>query len=181
MVAVLEAATSRGTRLQTQQYTRRTTSPITLNFTSDRNLSMDPLSVTASIVGIIAAAGKVVEILGPIVSSVKGAQSSAKLVWAEVESCVVILSALQRLFDKLDSVPEKRKQLVQLDHLVATFDYGVFLFEDLERLVVRFDSAPETIKSRVKWGYHEKDFAALLSRLQYFKSSMTLMLNILQW
>ena len=141
---------------------------------------MDPLSVTASIVGILAAAGKVVEILGPVISILKEAQPSTRAICSEINNSIIILSALQKLFDDPDLIPRKRKDLIQLDQLIAAFTDGVFLYSELEALALQLGTATDTLRSRIQWARKEKDFASLLSRMQYFKSSITAILNILQ-
>ncbi|KAF2180666.1 hypothetical protein K469DRAFT_458159, partial [Zopfia rhizophila CBS 207.26] len=142
---------------------------------------MEPLSVTASIVGILAAAAKVVEILGPAISRLKEAQPSAKAICSEINNSITILSALQKLFDNPDVVPQTRKDLIQLDQLIATFTDGVLLYSELEALVLQLGTATDTWRSRIQWARKEKDFASLLLKMQYFKSSITAILNILQY
>jgi hypothetical protein len=141
---------------------------------------MDPLSVAASIVGILAAAGKVVEILGPVISILKEAQPSTRAICSEINNSIIILSALQKLFDDPDLIPRKRKDLIQLDQLIATFTDGVLLYSELEAHALQLGTATDTLRSRIQWARKEKDFASLLSRMQYFKSSISAILNILQ-
>ena len=98
----------------------------------------------------------------------------------EINNSVIILSALQKLFDDPDLIPQKRKDLIQLDQLIATFTDGVFLYLELEALALQLGTTTDTLRSRIQWARKEKDFASLLSRMQYFKSSITAILNILQ-
>jgi hypothetical protein len=140
------------------------------------NISMDPLSVAASIVGILAVAAKVVEVLSPALTVLKDIPSNAKAITSETKNLITILSALQKLLDDLDSIPQKRRQLIQLDQLVASFTDGVLLFSELENLVNKVDLTNNKLWSKV----HDLDFHFLLVRIQYFKSSVSLMLEILQ-
>lgn len=141
---------------------------------------MDPLSVAASIIGILAAAAKVVEILSPVPAIIKGSQTTQQAVREEVKSCMTVLSCLQELFDGRRTL-KTRKYPVQLDHLIATFTDGVLLFSQLETLALQFVGTGDFMISRIKWEFKAKEFSQVLGRLQSFKSSMTLLLNILQW
>jgi hypothetical protein len=143
---------------------------------------MDPLSVTASIIGILAAAAKVIEIIGPIPSTLRGAPAKQRAVSNEVKSCMNILSALQNLLLNIDSLPGQRRELIHLDHIITTFTDGVLLFSELESLVGRLSNVVANSSSRrIWWIFHDRDFDEPLHRLQWFKGSMTLLLNILQW
>lgn len=142
---------------------------------------MDPLSVTASLVGILAAAGKVVEILGPVITTLKDTAKSAAAIHAEVNSSRIILSALQKLLHDLESAPRKRKELIQIDQLIATLTDGVLIFNELEPLVVQLGSSTENIRARVRWALKRDPLETFVSRMQLFKGSISVMLNILQW
>jgi hypothetical protein len=142
---------------------------------------MDPLSVTASIIGILAAGAKVVEVLGPIPAALSGAQSRFNAISTEVSTCMTILSALQDLLTNIGSISSQRRDLIQLDYLITVFTNGVLLFSELESLVVRVDPGNGSVTRKFKSLYHEKDLDFLLTRVQWFKSSMSLLLNILQW
>src|SRR2546423_7396138 len=141
---------------------------------------MDPLSAAASIVGILAAAGKVIEILGPVVAALKDASKSATTTYSEVNNSRIILSALQTLLNNLNTASRKRTALIPIDQLVAVLTDGVILFSELEALVLPLGTSSGHVRSRIQWARREGTFASLISRLQSFKSSITLMLNILQ-
>jgi len=141
----------------------------------------DPLSVGSAIIGIILAAGKVVEILGPVISSVKDANNTAHAIRDQVEESRVILLALHNLFDDLEQSPRRRRELIQIDHLKATLCDGVIIFSDLEPLVIQLSSSNEGLLSRVQWTRKRDQLEAFSRRLDRFKSSINVMLNILQW
>lgn len=142
---------------------------------------MDPLSVTASIVGLLSAAGQAIQILTPILSALKDTKKVASTVYSELTHLRTVLSALQILFDDLDSVPKARAMLIPIDQLVAVFTDGVILFSELEAVVLPLREPKDSIRSRIQWFQKEGAIQASLSRLQIFRSSISLMLNILQW
>ncbi|KAF3052880.1 hypothetical protein E8E11_010941 [Didymella keratinophila] len=138
------------------------------------------LELAAAIIGILAAVGKVAETLGSFVSAYKGAPKAANIVLAEVNSSRVILGSLQNLLDDLGTSSPKRKQLIRLEHLVATLTDGLYLFSELEALIVELRDPNDSITKRIQWARKEGEFKTLLARLQSFKGSISAMLNILQ-
>src|SRR4051812_28876466 len=98
---------------------------------------MDPLSVTSSIVGILAAAGKVAEIVEPYISSTKDAHKIAISVYSEVNRIRAVLHSLQNFLTSLSnpSASPARAGLIQVDQLVVTFTDGVLIFSELETML----------------------------------------------
>jgi hypothetical protein len=142
---------------------------------------MDPLSVAASIIGILAAAVKVAEILGPLVSTLKDTAKCAARIYAEVNSTRIILSALQALFEDLNSAPRRRRGLIQVSQLIATLTDGVLLFGELEPLVLQLGTTTEKWTTRIQWALKKDLMNSFIARVQLFKGSIGVMLNILQW
>lgn len=141
----------------------------------------DPLSVVASIIGIIAAAGKVAETLGPLISTVKDTTKSATTIHAEVNNCKIILSALQVLLEDLGSTPRKRRELIQVSQLVTILTDGALIFSELEPLVSQLGTSTEKWSTRIQWARKKDALEVLTKRLELFKGSINVMLNILQW
>ena len=142
---------------------------------------MDPLSIASSVVGLLAAAGKIIEILKPVISTLKDSAKTATIIHSEVNSSRIILSALQVLFRDLDAAPCRRRDLIQIDQVIATLTDGVLLFSELEALVTRLGPATESLLTRIEWARKEKTLNILVARLQNFKGSISVILNILQW
>lgn len=137
----------------------------------------DPLSIASAIVGILAAAGKIIEVLGPYVSAAKDVPEIATMVHSEVVNSRIMLSALKSLLSNLSSASRTRKLLISIDDLIAVVTNGVLLFSALEGSVASNDDW----KSRLHWARKEGHFSAILAKLQAFKSTTVLLLNILQW
>jgi hypothetical protein len=149
-------------------------------FQSHLRSSMDPITITTSVVGIIISAVKVGKILNSVVSTLNDPAKFATAISVEVSQSITILTGLQHFLDNLDAAPYRRRQLIHVDHLVVTFTDGVLLFSELEAAVVKLGKSPETLRSRIQWARKEKTFQRLLLRMQYFKGSTSVMLNILQ-
>ncbi|KAF2832706.1 hypothetical protein CC86DRAFT_401453 [Ophiobolus disseminans] len=144
---------------------------------------MDPLSVTASIVGILAAAAKIGESLHGTISTAKDAPQVLTALDCEVREFQAALSSLQVLLLDLSSASPHRTALVQVDHLIATLTECVLTFSELETTIVPFASlrGPKVpLRTRLKWTRAESDCLKILERLQRHKSTISLMLNIFQ-
>ncbi|KAK0614078.1 hypothetical protein B0T14DRAFT_527604 [Immersiella caudata] len=149
---------------------------------------MDPLSVAASIAGLLSAAGAVTKALAPYIAATRETPKLAVQVNSEIQSITIILSALQSLARNLGSVPVQRAALIQVDHVVAVLTDGVLIFSDLEVVVRSLDSLGDfsvsitrlALRSRLQWARKESEITSLLARLQGFKSSASLILNIFQ-
>jgi hypothetical protein len=139
------------------------------------------LEVSAAIIGILAAAGKVAETLGPIVSAFVQAPKHAQSIIVEIEHTRTILRILGGLFEELATVPRRRRKLVPLDQLITALTNGVLIFSELEGLANQLGDPNDAVSSRTRWARKEHELDKLVSRLTGFKTSMALMLGILQW
>lgn len=142
----------------------------------------DPLSVASGIVGLLAAAGKVVEVLGPYISAAKDTPKIARAVNSEVVYFRIMLSALQALLDNLDTASSYRKQLIKIPDLQLMLTDGIFMFSELEASVLKItQSGSDRLVTRMQWARKEKDLAAALVRVEAFKNTTLMFLNMLQW
>ncbi|KAH7009894.1 hypothetical protein EDB80DRAFT_415205 [Ilyonectria destructans] len=145
---------------------------------------MDPLSVAASIAGLLSAAGQVAKVLGPYVSAAKETPEITARVHAEVQSAAVILSALKNITNNLASVPAQCARLIQVDQVITILTDGVLLFSELEAALrslpsQELEGSRLPLRARLLWARKESAFVTLLTRLQGFKSSVSLVLMIL--
>lgn len=148
---------------------------------------MDPLSVAGSIIGILAAAGKVVEIVEPYVTSTKDAPKIAVSVHSEVNRVRTVLSSLHDILSNLSnsSISPTRAAFVQIDPLIVTFTDGVLIFSELESIVAPLmPPSPNQglpLMQRFQWAAKKNTIANILDRLQRFLVSLSAILNIFQW
>lgn len=145
---------------------------------------MDPLSVTASIVGILAAAGELSELLRSIISTAKDAPQVVAALVCEINEVQAALLSLQTLLTDLSSAPPRRAALIQLDHLIVTLTESVLTFSELEAIITPLAVSKGQkfpLRTRLKWTRIEGNCSKMVERLQRHKASISLMLNILQW
>ena len=145
---------------------------------------MDPLSVAASIAGLLKGAQELSSILGPYISATKEPPAIAYRVHSEIHNTKIILSAVQSLAQNLRSEHVRNASLIQVDQVVAVLTDGVLIFSELEIACGSLkDQQPSALRlrSRLNFVRKESDLSTLLTRLQAFKDSLNLILTILQW
>ena len=143
---------------------------------------MDPLSVTASVVGLLAATAKVSKLLSTFINVAKQAPELAENVLLEVSDVNAALTQLQTLILNLESANSSRKRMIMLDKVVVTLANCVMIFSDLETIVCSLNiEDPKQTWARVTWARQESRIATLSERLQASKTSLTLMVSILTW
>jgi hypothetical protein len=139
------------------------------------------LEVAAAIIGILAAAGKVAEVLAPVITAYGDSVRNAAIMHSEISNARFTLVSLHALFDNLSEAPQRRRKLIQVDQLIISLTDGVLLFSELEAFVTGLDCPSKSMSARIIWAWKDDQMALLVSRMQRFQISMSLMLNILQW
>ena len=141
---------------------------------------MDPLSVSASIVGILSAATKVSSVLYNFVQNAKGAPKLAQTVLAEVNGLSTALGHLQTHILGLATSSKSRASFILVEQVIVTLADCVTTFSELEAVLGTARVESELcVLDRVKWASKESKIADIQRRLQSNKSSLTLMLTIL--
>ena len=143
---------------------------------------MDPLSVSASIIGILGAAAKVSSVLITFVKNTKAAPKIAQTVLADVNGLSTVLNHLQTYLLGTASPMRSRASLILVEQVLVTLAECVTTFSELEDVLgtSKHDAEMDTL-DRMKWATKESKVADIQQRLQSNKSSLTLMLTILQW
>ncbi|KAF2125096.1 hypothetical protein P153DRAFT_360706 [Dothidotthia symphoricarpi CBS 119687] len=144
---------------------------------------MDPLSVTASIIGILAAAGKLYELLDSIISTTKDAPQVLTALARETHEVEAVVLSLQNVLKDLSVTPPHRTALIQLDQLIITLTDSVLAVDELKDAIAPFIAVGGQkipFKVRLKWTRAEASCMRIVDRMQMQKTSILLMLNILQ-
>lgn len=142
---------------------------------------MDPLSVTASIVGILCAATKVSSVLNSFVRNTRGASKLAQTVLAEVNGLSAVLSQLQTYLLGAASSSKSRASLILVEQVIVTLAECVTTFSELEDVLETARIETDfRMMDRVKWAIKESKVSDIQRRLQSNKMSLNLMLRILQ-
>jgi hypothetical protein len=135
-----------------------------------------------SVVGLIGAAGKVGSVLLAVKKSLVDAPRLMDQMLSQVKELKISLSAVQSFLDGASSVPRERISLIRVEQLRATLTEAVLTFSELETLVTSIakdNGLP--ITARLMYVWKEDAVTSIMLRLERHKSSLSLMLNIVQW
>ena len=155
----------------------------------------DPLSIAASVAGLITISAQIVGMAKDLFDKVKDAPETMTRVREEVESMQPIFCQVQRLLTGTGSgLNRSNLTMITVHSLMATLTGCVILYSKLEKQVneVCGFNNPTTatalwkragvIADRVKWGlWGHKEVLAIIEDLQRQKLSWVLMLAILSW
>ncbi|KAL8696582.1 MAG: hypothetical protein Q9201_007589 [Fulgogasparrea decipioides] len=141
---------------------------------------MDPLSISASIIGLCTAAVQVNHLLKGFVDNAEGAPASARHTLTEVTGIYVCLNQLDAFLSGRQESPRSRRSLVMIEQVIIVFTDCVSIFSELEQTLESLKTdTPMRVIDRVKWAMKEKTISKLLTRLQTSKASLSFLLNIL--
>ena len=144
--------------------------------------SMDPINVMTSLVGLLGSAGKVVVILLAVKRSISEAPQLMDQMLAQVKELEISFSAVQSFLLGIRSAPKTRISMIRVEQIVATLTEAVLTFSELEALITSIsedDGMP--LKTRLIFHWKQDIVASIMVRLERHKSSLSLMLNIVQW
>ena len=138
--------------------------------------------MAASIVGLLAAAAKVSSILNSVTTRVRAAPKLARDALAEVTAISVCLDQLQSFLERAQTEIESREHLILVDQVLVVLSDCVLVFSELEQILDPLKlEEPWQAHRAVKWMRREKDVAAILTRLQSSKASLSLIMTTLNW
>ncbi|KAL8732778.1 MAG: hypothetical protein Q9166_002560 [cf. Caloplaca sp. 2 TL-2023] len=140
---------------------------------------MDPISVSASILGLLGAAAKISEILTQFVKGVKDAPKLAQRTLTEVEDLNLCFQQLQRFVNSEAFRKRSRTAMVMVDQLVVILTHAVMTFSELEDAVEGLKPRTSIISGRFRWIAKEHTISLLLQRLHASKTSLNLLLTTL--
>ncbi|KAK1752344.1 putative ras-2 protein [Echria macrotheca] len=143
----------------------------------------DPLSIAASVVGLVSVAGKISTVITSFVLGVADVPESARAALAAVDAMRLTLASVRQLMTKLSEMPRQRKEMIHVTHLVVIFREAILSFSELEGIICPASaSVGETTGAwdAVKWLLQEKRITAAVQRLESHRTSLSAVLNILQ-
>lgn len=132
--------------------------------------------------GLMAAAGRITLDLHQFINAVKYAPKSAQAVFTEVKDITAALAQLQSYLAGLGQAKPARKPLLSMENIIVTVTGCLTTYSELEVITKKcFDKQPMGVFTRLEWLLREMDVNKIINRLQNHKSSLILMLTILQW
>jgi len=143
---------------------------------------MDPLSVVASIVGILGAATQVSASVSTLIEKSRKAPKNIRKVKDEVDTIRSVLHQLQALLLGSSRTNRARASLILVDQVVVTLSACVSTFSELDVIVGTLVSDEKLgLMDRLRWATKASAIDECLKNLQTQKNSLTLMLTILTW
>jgi len=142
----------------------------------------DPLSVAASVVGLLAAGAKITKVLGVVISKARGAPENCRKIRTQVDDIIGVLSQLQLFVVGTSRASRSRTSLILVDQVIITLAACVTTFSELDSFARSLQSdADMGVLDRFRWMSKEQEIKDVLQRLESHKASLLLMMTILTW
>ena len=142
---------------------------------------MEPISIAASIYGLIEAGKKTIQLITTMID----APQTALNVLREVQTLQVIFRQVQGLISGRGQQSISGRERISLDDLVFTLTSCVCLFSELdaalESLGARTVGQKLTTWGKAKWAAKEGSIEKILRNLQMSKISLQCMMSIYLW
>ena len=143
---------------------------------------MDPLSVSASIIGITTAAVQISRLLKIFVDGTPQVSTAARAVLMEDTGIYACLHQLQDFLLGHGESGRSRRSLILIEQVIVVFTDCVSVFSELEQILEGLKTGEQMrVIDRIKWAGKEATISRILARLQASKASLNLMLTISNW
>lgn len=143
---------------------------------------MDPLSVAASITGILTVAAKITKLVAKFIEKGRDAPASMHSALSELSDLSICVAQLSPFVQGNKHVERSRKDAISVQQIVVLITALVLNISELEKLLNSFGlDRPLSPIARVGWISNEEKIKALLTRVQASKGSLNLILTIFTW
>lgn len=154
---------------------------------------MDPLSVAASVAGLVAAATKIARSLYTFTASVDDAPRLARNVKCEIEALSVIFSQLNGFLSNTTHAKRSRMSMTTVHQFITLITHCVLTFAELEEELDGIELGTDLVQKgadsegtaggmrwwdRIKWTARQDVLKEILVDLQQQKLSLNLMIGI---
>lgn len=144
--------------------------------------TMDPLSVAASVTGLIMAGAQITSLIQRLVD----APSIAQSVEVEISHFVIVLSQLQPFLTGASNslAHHSRTSLIEVQQIQIILTGSVFTLSELQAAVGSICQGSTNsigLRDCMKWLLAESTIVQLVQRVRDHKSSLTLILTLLTW
>ena len=143
---------------------------------------MEPLSVAASITGILAVAAKITKVVAGFVRKSKDVPDSAHKVLSELSDLTLCLKQLAPFIRGDRYADRTRQEAISVEQIVVLSTSLVLNMSELESLVDSFGIGSSiSITARARWVNSEHKVLGLLTCVRASKNSLNLILTIFTW
>jgi len=149
----------------------------------------DPLSIIASVVGLVTTSAKIASIAKQLYDSAKDAPASIRRISEEMDQLHLIFGQVQMLLEGHAKKRPSRSRLTMLPlhHLMTILSGCVLAHSSLEEKLSKVAGLARGgsivgLGARVQWAlWKEAEAGVILVELERHKSSLNTMLLIIQW
>ena len=139
---------------------------------------MDPLSVSASIAGLITIADVIVRNGFKFISEVKEADNSIRDLFCEVNLLVGVLHSLRNVAQRFESDDASHGYAMRIDHINACDNTLHKIQLQLDKINNKKDRTISRAKRRLLWPLSQTETRAILVEVERHKSTMSLALSV---
>ena len=141
---------------------------------------MDPLSLIASITGILAAAFKISSAASALISGWKDAPNSLHSIVPEMAALSSCLAQLRPFLSRREIAPRSRMAAISVEQIVIIASSCVLAVSELQETLDALEPEKPLSKTvKLRWSSYEKKINMLRSRVQASASSLNLVLTVL--
>ena len=141
---------------------------------------MDPISLIASITGLLSVTAKVAALAREYIQKERNAPGSMSTVLQEMSDLRICLTHLQPFIQGTRTFPRPQRAAVFRDQLIVITSAFVFDLAKLEKIMDVFQTnQPLSVSSRVRWTQRESEVIKLLKRIRASRSSLNMIFSIL--
>ncbi|KAK6510196.1 hypothetical protein TWF481_004912 [Arthrobotrys musiformis] len=141
----------------------------------------EAIGLAASIVGLIAVGAKLIPWISNVATKISDAPDSVKTVMFQLNEADIIIKAIQAYIREEEPLAASHKSFISLEDLSVALTGCMLAYSGLESHVdfVRIGGKISSF-DRGKWILREKEILEVIRALQNHKSSLSLMLTIIQ-
>ena len=141
---------------------------------------MDPLSVIASITGILAAAFKISNAASALILGWKDAPNSLHGIVSEMAALSACLAQLRPFLSRREIAPKSRMAAISVEQIVIIASSCVLAVSELQETLDALEpEKPLSKRVKLRWSSYEKKINMLRSCVQASASSLNLVLTVL--
>lgn len=143
---------------------------------------MDPLSVIASVTGLLSVVAEITTVLSDFLRREKNAPASMRNIITEVSALHVCLAQLSHFIRGTEDAPRSRQAAISVEQVVVVNTTCVLALSELEKILDSFKlKQPMSTFTKLRWAINEQEITGILERIRVSRSSLNLILTILTW
>lgn len=143
---------------------------------------MEPLSVAASIIGVLTTSAKIITVVTELVRREKAAPQSLHRVLTEVSELNTCLAHLAPFIQGAKSTDRDRKDAISLEQVVVISTSLVLNMSELDKTLDSYNLSDKMSQSnRLRWAMDEARIFEILDSVRASKASLNLILTVFTW